>query len=78
MVALFGAQADAGAVLEPRMSPFELFAGHPQPLASPNPLDTLVVHKPARLAQQGCTLAVTVAAILEGQFDEVGGLPLPP
>jgi hypothetical protein len=46
-----------------------------QPLASPDPLDPLVIDQPAGPAQQLGDLAIAVAAILPGQFDEVGGQP---
>src|ERR1700733_7673748 len=47
-----------------------------QPLPAPDPLDPLVVDQPAGPAQQRGDLAITVAAILPGQLDEVGGQPL--
>ena len=47
-----------------------------QPLASSDPLDTLIVDEPAGPAQQLGDLAVAVAAILPGQFDDVGCQPL--
>jgi len=49
-----------------------LFAGDFQPLASPDPLDPLVVDEPARLLQQPGDLAITVATVLPGQCDEIG------
>jgi DhnA family fructose-bisphosphate aldolase class Ia len=45
--------------------------GHFQPLASPDPLDPLVVDQPAGPAQQLSNLAITVAAILPGQLNDV-------
>jgi hypothetical protein len=53
-----------------------LSGGDLQPLASPDPLDPLVVDQPAGPAQQFGDLAITVAAILLGQLDEVGSQPL--
>jgi hypothetical protein len=47
-----------------------------QPLAPPDSLDPLVVDEPAGPAQQLGDLAIAVAAILPGQFDDVGGQPL--
>jgi hypothetical protein len=47
-----------------------------QPLPSPDPLDALVVHNPAGVAQQGCDFAVAVATILPGKLDDVGCEPL--
>jgi len=46
-----------------------------QPLASPDPLNSLVVDQPTGPAQQLGDLAIAVAAVLPGQFDDVGGEP---
>jgi hypothetical protein len=46
--------------------------GDLQPLASPDPLDPLVVDQPARPAQQLGDLAIAIAAILPSQLDDVG------
>jgi len=46
-----------------------------QPLASPNPLDPLVVDEPARLLQQPGNLAIAIAAIETSELDDVGGQP---
>ena len=40
-----------------------------------DPLDPFVIAQPAGPAQQLGDLAITVAAILPGQFDDVGGQP---
>lgn len=45
-------------------------------LASPDPLDPLVVDDPARLLQQPGDLAIAVAAVLAGQRNNVGDEPL--
>jgi hypothetical protein len=50
--------------------------GNLQPLAPPDPLDPLVVDQPAALAQQARDLAIAVAAILTGQFNDIGLKPL--
>ena len=50
--------------------------GHLEPLASPDPLDPLVVDDPARLLQQPGDLAIAVAAVLPGKLNGVGGEPL--
>ena len=44
-------------------------------LTPPYPLNPLVVHQPARMPQQGCDLAVAIAAILASQLDDIGGEP---
>jgi hypothetical protein len=46
-----------------------------QPLASPDPLNPLVVDQPANPAQQLGDLTIAVAAILPGQLDDVGRQP---
>src|SRR6059058_2644080 len=51
-------------------------AGTLQPLASPDPLDPLVVDQPAGPAQQLGDLAIAIAAIPPGQRDDVGRQPL--
>jgi hypothetical protein len=50
--------------------------GDLQPLASPDPLDPLVVDQPARPTQKLGDLAIAVTAILPGQRDDVGRQPL--
>ncbi len=47
-----------------------------QPLASPDPLDPLVVDQPAGPTQQRGDLAIAIAAVLPGQCDGVGSEPL--
>lgn len=76
MVAPLGPQTDAGAVVEPQTPAFGLSGWHLEPLASPDSLDPLVVHQPARLPQQGGDLAIALTAMLSGQFNDVGGQPL--
>jgi hypothetical protein len=48
------------------------FGRHFQPLTSPDPLDTLLVHRPASFAKQRRDPAISVAAILAGKLDDVG------
>jgi len=47
MVAALGSQTDARSVIEPQASALRLPGGDFQPLASPDPLDPLVVNQPA-------------------------------
>jgi hypothetical protein len=51
VVAMLRPQPDAGSVREPEPSSFGLLPGDLQPLASPDPLDPLVVDEPACSAQ---------------------------
>jgi hypothetical protein len=46
-----------------------------QSLAQPDPFDPLVIDQPARIPQQCRDLAVPVAAVRTGEFDDVGGQP---
>ena len=72
MVWALGAKPDAGSVIEPQTATFGLFLGNLQPLAPPQPLDPLVVHQPTRISQHRCNLAIAIAAIAPGQFDQIG------
>lgn len=76
MIAMLRSQPDARAVCEPQATAFRLFVRNLQPLTPPDPFDPLVVHQPAGMAQQRGDLAIAVAAVLAGQFDDVGGQPL--
>ena len=71
VVGAFGSQPDARSVIRPQASALGLAGRNLQPLASPDPLDSLVVDKPAGPAQQLGNLAIAVAAILPGQFDDI-------
>ena len=51
MIGTLWSQTNAGAVVEPQTPAFRLLCGHFQPLASPDPLDTLLVHPPAGATQ---------------------------
>jgi hypothetical protein len=72
MVGSLRPQPKARAIVEPEMSAFRLFGRHFQPLASPDPLDTFLVHRPAGSTQQRRDPAISVAAILAGKLDDVG------
>jgi hypothetical protein len=76
VVAMLGPQPDARSVRKPEPSAFGLLPGDLQPLASPDPLDTLVVDEPACSAQQLGDLAVAGAPVLPSKLDDVGAEPL--
>src|SRR5215207_9381007 len=76
VVAMLGPQPDARSIRQPEPSAFGLLPGDLQPLASPNPLDPLVVDEPACSAQQLGDLAVAVASVLPSKLDDVGAEPL--
>jgi hypothetical protein len=75
VVGALGPQPDARSISQPQAGALGLPGRDFQPLASPDPLDPLVIDQPAGPAQQLGDLAIAVAAILPGQFDEVGGQP---
>jgi hypothetical protein len=53
-----------------------LLLRHFQPLPSPDPFHSLVVDDPTGgRAQEFCDLPVSVAAVLTGEIDDVGGEP---
>lgn len=70
MVRTLRPQTDAGAVIEPELSPLGLPCWNLRPLAPPYSLDPLPVHNPARMAKQGRDPAIGVAA---GQFRQFMG-----
>ena len=72
MVGPLRPQTNARPVVEPEPPAFGLFGRDFQPLTSPDPLDTLLVHPPAGATQQCRDPAIPVAAVLAGKFDDVG------
>lgn len=72
MVRSLRPQTYARAIVEPQTSRFRLFARGLQPLASPDPLNTLLIHSPASSTKQRRNTAISVAAILAGKLDNVG------
>ncbi len=76
VIAVLGPEPDTGAVVQPEAPALWLPGRHFQPLASPDPLDPLVVDEPAGPAQQLGDLAIAITAILPGQIDDVGRQPL--
>lgn len=69
-------QTYAGSVIEPKPASLRLFLWDLQPLAAPDAFDPLVIDDPARRRSQKLSdLPVTVAAILAGEFDDVGDQP---
>ena len=68
--------ADARSVRQPEASAPRLPGRDLQPLASPDPLDPLVVDQPAGPAQKLGDLAIAVATILPSELDDIGGQSL--
>src|SRR5204862_381002 len=60
VVAALGSQPNARSVIQPQACPLGLPDGNLQPLASPDPLDPLVVDQPARPTQKLGDLAIAV------------------
>src|SRR5947209_8762404 len=71
VVGALGPEPNARPVIQPQPPALGLLGRDLQPLASPDPLDPLVVHQPAGPAQQLGDLAIAIAAVLPGQFDDV-------
>jgi hypothetical protein len=76
VIPVFGPKPDARSITEPQPAALGLPAWHLQSFAQPDPFDSFVIDQPARVSQQRRDLAVTVAAIETGEFDDVGGQPL--
>jgi len=66
VVAALGSEADARSIIQPKTPALWLPGGDLQPLASPDPLDPLVVDQPTGPAQQLGDLAIAIAAIPPG------------
>ena len=73
MVGMFRAKPDAGVLVAPEPPALGLLVRNLQPLASPDPLDPLAVHRPAGSMQHRRYATIAVAAILGGKRDDVGG-----
>ena len=76
VIAVFRPQPDARSVMQPQPPAFGLLLGNLQPLTPPNPLNPLVIDLPPRPAQELRDLAVAIAAIETGEFNDVVGQPL--
>ena len=72
VIAVLGSQPNARSVCQPEPAALGLLMGDFQPLASPDPLDPLVVDEPASLLQQPGDLAIAVAAVLPGKLNDAG------
>lgn len=73
MVSVLRPKPHAGSIIQPEPTAFGLFGWDFQPLASPDPGHTLVVHMPALSAQQRCDPTVAIAAIAPGQIHDRRG-----
>jgi hypothetical protein len=75
VIGAFRPQPDARSAGQPQAAAFGLPGRNLQPLASPDPLDPLVIDQPTSPAQQFGNLAIAVATVLPGQLDNVGAEP---
>lgn len=73
MVGMFWPETDARAVVEPEPALLLLLRRDFQPFTSPNSLDPLVVHMPARVAQQTSDNSIAMSPMLAGEFDDIFG-----
>ena len=71
MTRIFRAQSDARAVVQPQPAALWLALRDLEPFAPPDPLDPFMVHRPARMAEQGRHPAIAVSTILFCQRDNV-------
>ena len=76
VVGVLRPQTDARAVAKPEPPLLGLLGRHLQPLPSPDALDPLQVHHPAGSPQHRGDAAIAVAAVLDGEPDDVGREPL--
>ncbi len=73
MVRVLWAQPHAGAVIQPEPGAFGLPGRHFQALFPPYPLNALVGHSPPLVSEQRRDPAITIAAILARQLNDVFG-----
>ena len=73
VVAIRRSEPDTGPVIEPQPTALGMSDGHLQPLPSPDPLHSLVIHSPAISRQQGRDPPVAIPPVFAGQRDDVGG-----
>jgi hypothetical protein len=73
MVGVFRPKPDARPVGQPQPATFWLSRWDFQPLLPPDPLDALVIDLPSSPTEQRRHPAISIAAILAGQLDDVGG-----
>ena len=73
MIGMLRSKTDARTVIQPETATFGLLLRNLQPLTPPDPFDPFDVHHPARTVQHHRDAAIAIAAILEGERDDVGG-----
>src|SRR5690606_36778584 len=73
MVWMLGSKPDARSVIQPEPPLLRLLLGNLQPLAPPDPFDTLGVHRPAFRQQHRRDPAIAITAIAGSEPDDVRG-----
>jgi len=73
VVGIFGTQANAGSVIEPKTSALGLFRRDFQPLTSPDPGYPLSIHFAALVSQHRRDPAIAIATVLDSKCRDVSG-----
>lgn len=73
VVGIFGTQANAGSLVEPKTPTFGLFGRYFQPLTPPDPSDPLGIHSPALVSQHRRDPAIAIATVLDSKCRNVRG-----
>ena len=71
VVAIRRSEPDTGPVIEPQPTALWMSGGHLQPLPSPDPLHSLVIHLPA--VSRAVDPPVAIPPVFAGQRNDVGG-----
>src|SRR5277367_778589 len=73
MIPVFGPQPHARSIFEPQPSSWFLLLWYFQPFTTPDALDPVLAHPPARSLQQRRDPAIAIAAILISQLENRSG-----
>ena len=73
VVGIFGTQANAGSVVEPKTPALGLFGRYFQPLTSPDPGYPLSIHSPALMSQHRRDPAIAIATVLDSKCRDISG-----
>ena len=73
VVGIFGTQANAGSVVQPKTSALGLFGRYFQPLTSPDPGYPLSIHSPALVSQHRRDPAISIATVLDSKGRDISG-----
>ena len=73
VVGIFGTQANAGSVVEPKTPALGLFGRYFQPLTSPYPGYPLSIHSPALMSQHRRDPAIAITTVLDRKGRDISG-----